>query len=153
MYLRSNKAVQGLSRFCRQVGLFAVRAARRAVVPPFEGVMIWRGIEEVGWKSLPLVLASGFALGVVPTLHTRSSLVRFGAEAMIPTFQAVAFFNEIGPLVVGLLVAGRVERELAPHLPIFEQQQIDAIEAFSIDSYQSLLRSPNYPLRCLSSRF
>jgi phospholipid/cholesterol/gamma-HCH transport system permease protein len=62
----------------------------------------------VGWKSLPLVLASGFALGVVLTLHTRSSLVRFGAEAMIPTFQAVAFFNEIGPLVVGLLVAGRV---------------------------------------------
>ena len=49
---------KGYLDFAGKVGLFAVRAARRAVVPPFEGVMIWRGIEEVGWKSLPLVLAS-----------------------------------------------------------------------------------------------
>ncbi|MGA2050811.1 MAG: ABC transporter permease [Terriglobales bacterium] len=128
---------KGYLDFAGKVGLFAVRAARRAVVPPFEGVMIWRGIEEVGWKSLPLVLASGFALGVVLTLHTRSSLVRFGAEAMIPTFQAVAFFNEIGPLVVGLLVAGRVGAGIGASLADMQvTEQIDAIEAFSIDSFK-----------------
>jgi phospholipid/cholesterol/gamma-HCH transport system permease protein len=128
---------KGYLDFAGKVGLFAVRAARRAVVPPFEGVMIWRGIEEVGWKSLPLVLASGFALGVVLTLHTRSSLVRFGAEAMIPTFQAVAFFNEIGPLVVGLLVAGRVGAGIGASLADMRvTEQIDAIDAFSIDSFK-----------------
>jgi phospholipid/cholesterol/gamma-HCH transport system permease protein len=41
-------------------------------------------------------------------LHTRATLVTFGATAWIPTVQALAFFIEIGPLVTGLLVAGRV---------------------------------------------
>jgi phospholipid/cholesterol/gamma-HCH transport system permease protein len=41
------------------------------------------------------------------TLHTRSTLVMFGARAMIPRVQSVAFFIKIGPLVAGLLVAGR----------------------------------------------
>ena len=36
------------------------------------------------------------------------TLVQFGAEAVIPTQQSTSFFNELGPLVTGLLVAGRV---------------------------------------------
>jgi phospholipid/cholesterol/gamma-HCH transport system permease protein len=91
-----------------ELGLFASLAVRRAVLRPFEFRMIFSQIEEVGWKSAPLLVASGFAVGLVLTLHTRSSLIRFGAEAMIPTVQSLAFFNEIGPLIAGLLVAGRV---------------------------------------------
>ncbi len=97
-----------LLEFTGNLGLFAGRAARRAFVPPFECEMIWRQIGEVGWKSLPLVLSSGFAVGLVLTLHTRSTMIRFGAESLIPAVQSLAFFNEIGPLVAGLLVAGRV---------------------------------------------
>jgi phospholipid/cholesterol/gamma-HCH transport system permease protein len=132
--------LEGYLDLAGKVGLFAVRATRRAVVPPVESHMIWTQVEDVGWKSLPLVLASGFALGVVLTLHTRSSLVRFGAEAMIPTFQAVAFFNEIGPLVAGLLVAGRVGAGIGAQLADMRvTEQIDAIEAFSIDSFKLLV--------------
>jgi phospholipid/cholesterol/gamma-HCH transport system permease protein len=56
-------------------------------------------IEELGWRSLPLILAAGFALGVVMSMHTQGTLVQFGAEAMIPTLQSAAFVNELGPLV------------------------------------------------------
>src|SRR5438477_558472 len=45
-------------------------------------------IEEIGWQSLPLVLAAGLALGIVLSMHTRATLVQFGAEAMIPTLQS-----------------------------------------------------------------
>ena len=51
--------------FIGNIGLFALRAARRVLVRPFEFQMILRQIEVAGWKSLPLVLASGFALGLV----------------------------------------------------------------------------------------
>ena len=61
------------------LGVFAGRAARRALVSPVEFTLILLQIEEVGWKSVPLVVASGFAVGLVLTLHTRSTLVRFGA--------------------------------------------------------------------------
>ncbi len=102
--------------------------------------MIWRQIEDTGWQSLPLIAASGFAVGIVLTLHTRSSLIQFGAEAMIPTVQALAFFNEIGPLIAGLLVAGRVGAGIGAELANMRvTEQIDAIEALSIDSFKLLV--------------
>jgi len=53
---------------------------------------------------------------------------------MIPTFQAVAFFNELGPLLAGLLVAGGVGAGIGAQLADMRvTEQIDAIEAFSID--------------------
>lgn len=69
---------------------------------------IGRQIAEIASKSVPLVIASGFAIGAVMTLHTRDTLVTVGATAEIPTVQSLAFFVEIGALVVGLFLAGRV---------------------------------------------
>src|SRR3984893_15407939 len=90
------------------VSAFGYGAATGLFRRPFEGEQIRRQLAAIGSKSLPLVIASGFTLGAVLTLHTRSTLVTFGATAWIPTVQALAFFLEIGPLVTGLLVAGRV---------------------------------------------
>ena len=107
---------------------------------PFEGAQIRRQLAEVGSRSAPLVIASGFALGAVLTLHTRSTLVTFGATAWIPTVQALAFFLEIGPLVTGLLVAGRVGSGIGAVLSNMRAtEQIDAIEALSIDSFKFLV--------------
>ena len=124
------------------IGLFALRAVRRAFVRPFEFRMILGQIEAIGWKSLPLVLSSGFALGVVLALHTRTTLVRFGAQGLLPTVQALAFFNEIGPLVAGLLLAGRVGAGIGAELAgMRATEQIDAIEVLSIDSFKMLVIS------------
>jgi phospholipid/cholesterol/gamma-HCH transport system permease protein len=126
--------------FVGKIGLFALTAARRVLVPPLEVQMTLGQIEVMGWKSLPLVLSSGFALGVVLTLHTRNTLVRFGADGLLPTVQAVAFFNEIGPLVTGLLVAGRVGAGIGAQLANMRAtEQIDAIEVLSIDSFKLLV--------------
>ena len=91
-----------------RVTIFGAKALRDAWFPPFEVEYLGTQLYEIGVGSLLLVVASGFALGVVLTLHTRSMLVQFGATADIPVFQSLAFFNEIGPLVTGLLMAGRV---------------------------------------------
>jgi phospholipid/cholesterol/gamma-HCH transport system permease protein len=94
----------------------------------------------VGSKSLPLVVPAGFALGTVMTLHTRSTLVTFGAGAMIPTVQALAFFVEIGPLVAALLLAGRVGSGIGAVLANMRvTEQIDGIESLSIDSFKFLV--------------
>ena len=122
------------------ISLFGLRAATDLFRRPFEGDQIRRQLAEVGSKSLPLVIASGFALGAVLTLHTRSTLVTFGATAWIPTVQALAFFLEIGPLVTGLLVAGRVGSGIGAVLSNMRAtEQIDAIESLSIDSFKFLV--------------
>ena len=126
--------------FVGDVSLFAARAVIDFFRPPFEAAQILRQIAEVGAGSLPLILASGFALGAVMTFHTRSTLVMFGAASMIPTVQALAFFLEIGPLVAGLLLAGRVGSGIGAVLANMRAtEQIDGIESLSIDSFKFLV--------------
>jgi phospholipid/cholesterol/gamma-HCH transport system permease protein len=119
---------------------FGARVLVDGLRRPFEGAQILNQLAEVGYKSLPLIAPAGFALGTVMTFHTRSTLVRFGAAAMIPTVQALAFFVEIGPLVAGLLLAGRVGSGIGAVLANMRvTEQIDGIESLSIDSFKLLV--------------
>jgi len=76
-----------------QVALFGAKALRDAWVPPFECEYLLKQFYEIGVGSFFLVVASGLALGVVMTLHTRSTLVQFGATAEIPIFQSQCFLQ------------------------------------------------------------
>src|SRR5580658_3637887 len=126
--------------FIGEVSCFGLKALWDALRPPFEWEFFVHEIEEIGWRSLPLVSAAGLALGIVLSLHTRSTLVRFGAEAMIPTLQSASFFNELGPLVTGLLVAGRVGAGIGAGIANMRvTEQIDAIESLWIDSFKMLV--------------
>lgn len=126
--------------FVGKLSLFGLRVLRDTLRPPFEVEMIRLQIAEAGAESLILILAAGFALGAIMTFHTRSTLVTFGATAMIPAVQALAFFVELGPLVAGLLVAGRVGSGIGAVIANMRAtEQIDAIEALSVDSFKLLI--------------
>jgi phospholipid/cholesterol/gamma-HCH transport system permease protein len=126
--------------FIGKVSLFGLRVILDACRRPVEINQSIRQFAEVGAKSLPLVIASGFAVGAVMTLHTRSTLVTFGATAIIPTVQAIALFVEIGPLLAGLLLAGRVGSGIGAVLANMRAtEQIDGIESLSIDSFKFLV--------------
>jgi phospholipid/cholesterol/gamma-HCH transport system permease protein len=119
---------------------FGLRAIAAAIVPPYEGRYFLAQVEAIGWQSLPLISAAGLALGVVMTLHTRSTLASLGAEAWAPALQSASFFNELGPLVTGLLVAGRAGAGIGAELANMRvTEQIDAIEVMSIDSFRFLV--------------
>jgi phospholipid/cholesterol/gamma-HCH transport system permease protein len=123
-----------------RVTLFGAKALRDAWYPPFEGEYLLIQLYEIGVGSFLLVVASGFALGVVMTLHTRSTMVQFGATAEIPVVQSLAFFVEIGPLVTALLMAGRVGAGIGAQLANMRAtEQIDAIETLSVDSFKLLV--------------
>ena len=126
--------------FAGKVGVFGFRVLIDALRPPFEFAQISRQLVEIGNRSLALIVVSGFALGAVMTLHTRNTLMMFGAGAIIPAVQAVSFFVEIGPLVAGLLVAGRVGSGIGAVIANMRaSEQIDAIESLSIDSFKFLV--------------
>jgi phospholipid/cholesterol/gamma-HCH transport system permease protein len=121
------------------VSLFGARALKEAVLPPYEFREVTRQVFEIGWRSLPLIATSGLAIGVVLSMHTRASLERFGAEAMIPAGLAIALIRETGPLVTALLVAGRVGAGIGAELGAMKvTEQIDALEAVAVDSFRYL---------------
>jgi phospholipid/cholesterol/gamma-HCH transport system permease protein len=132
--------MSNLIEFVGRLSSFGFRVIGDGIRTPFEGSQILNYIIEAGYKSLPLVVPAGFALGTVMTIHTRNTLMTFGAGAMIPTVQALAFFVEIGPLVAGLLLAGRVGSGIGAVLANMRvTEQIDAIESLSIDSFKFLV--------------
>jgi phospholipid/cholesterol/gamma-HCH transport system permease protein len=122
-----------------EVSLFGLRALRELFFPPYEFAEIARHVYEIGWRSTPLIATSGLAIGVVLSMHTRASLERFGAEAMIPAGLAIALIRETGPLVTALLVAGRVGAGIGAELGAMKvTEQIDALEAVAVDSFKFL---------------
>jgi len=79
-------------------------------------------------------------MGVVLALHTRTTLSQFGAGGLLPGVDSLGFFGEIGPLVAGLLVAGRVGARIGAELADMRaSEQIDAIEVLSMDSFKLLV--------------
>ena len=80
------------------------------------------------------------AVGVVLSMHTRASLERFGAEAMIPAGLAIALVRETGPLTAGLLLSGRIGAGIGAELGAMRvTEQIDALEASAVDSFRYLV--------------
>jgi len=120
--------------------LFALKAARETVIPPFEYAETSRQIYELGLRSAPLIAVSGLAVGVVLSMHTRASLERFGAESMIPAGLAIALVRETGPLTAGLLLSGRIGAGIGAELGAMRvTEQIDALEASAVDAFRYLV--------------
>ena len=121
------------------IATFAARAIVESARPPYDLREIVRHAYQFGYRSAPLIITAGVAIGVVLSMHTRASLERFGAEAMIPAALAIALIRETGPLITGLLVAGRVGAGIGAEIGAMKvTEQIDALEANAVDAFKYL---------------
>ena len=80
----------GVFELAGAIATFGANAIVEAARPPYEPREIVRHAYQFGYRSTPLILTAGVAIGVVLSMHTRASLERFGAEAMIPAALAIA---------------------------------------------------------------
>lgn len=96
--------------------------------------------EQVAVYSLPVVLAAGLSVGLVTWLQTHRLLVQHGAESALPSFLAVTVLVELGPILAGLLVAGRMGAGLAAELATMVlNEEIDARVALGADPLPGLV--------------
>jgi phospholipid/cholesterol/gamma-HCH transport system permease protein len=136
--LRSNPVV-GMLEWVGELGSFFWGVLRAAVTPPFQVNEFVRQLDEVGAKSFPLVALAGSAIGVVLALEAHSSLVRFGAKALLPATVVFSVITEMGPILTGLIVSGRVGAGIGAELASMKvTEQIDAIEASAVDPQKLL---------------
>jgi phospholipid/cholesterol/gamma-HCH transport system permease protein len=139
MFFPSIASVARAIEWFGSLSLFGARVLRNVFRPPFETKEILHQLYDVGSRSAALIAVSGFAIGVVLSLHTRSTMERFGAEAMIPAALAIALLSETGPLMTGLLVAGRVGAGIGAELGGMRvTEQIDALESLAVNSFKYL---------------
>jgi phospholipid/cholesterol/gamma-HCH transport system permease protein len=123
-----------------ELGLFCGRLLRSALRPPYEGRELIRQMDEVGSKSCLLVALAGAAIGVVLSLESRDSLIRFGAGSMLPVVIVMSIIRESGPIITALIVSGRVGAGIGAELGSMKvTDQIDAMEASAVDTYKYLV--------------
>src|SRR3982751_6021079 len=120
--------------------IFCARLVRAAFTPPYEWRELIRQCDAIGAKSLPLVALAGAATGVVLSLETRDSLIRFGAKSLLPTVIVYSLIRESGPIITALVVSGRLGAGIGAELGSMKvTEQIDAIEAAAVNPYKFLV--------------
>lgn len=134
------KALVSAIEWFGELSIFCVRLVRAALVPPYEFSELIRQCDAIGSKSLPLVCLAGAATGVVLSLETRDSLVRFGAKSFLPAVIVFSILKESGPIIAGLVLSGRVGAGIGAELGSMKvTEQIDAMEASAVDPYKYLV--------------
>jgi phospholipid/cholesterol/gamma-HCH transport system permease protein len=122
------------------LGMFCGRLIWAAFTPPYEIQEFVHQFDELGSKSLPLVALAGAATGVVLTLSTRDSLIRFGAKSFLPAVVVFSIIKESGPIITALVVSGRAAAGIGAELSAMKvSEQIDAMEASAVNPYKFLV--------------
>src|SRR6187402_2777284 len=108
---------------------FTMRFFKNAFAPPFEIKEILRQCFLVGNKSLLLIAFTSFLAGIVFTKQSRPSLASFGAESWLPSLVSQAVIRSLGPLITGLICAGKLGSNIGAELGSMRvSEQIDAME-------------------------
>jgi len=108
--------------------------------PPLEGREILKQMERVGVQSLPVVTITAAFTGMVLALQSFTGFKRFGAETMVGTVVALSMTRELGPVLTGLMVSGRMGSAMAAELGTMRvTEQIDALYTLATNPIQYLI--------------
>jgi phospholipid/cholesterol/gamma-HCH transport system permease protein len=113
---------------------------RAAFSPPFYFRDIVGQFEEIGWGSLTVVLLTGFFTGAVLALQSGLTLDQFGARPFVGRLVSASMLKELGPVLTGLMLAGRVGSGIAAELgSMVVTDQINALRALGTDPVRKLV--------------
>jgi phospholipid/cholesterol/gamma-HCH transport system permease protein len=118
----------------------AGKSLRFAFVRPFYAQDLVQQMDEIGVKSLGIVLLTGFFTGMVLALQSSVQLQTFGATIYIGRLVAGSMIRELGPVLAGLMVAGRVGSGIAAQIGSMRvTEQIDALNTLGTDPIKKLV--------------
>lgn len=123
-----------------ELTLFAGHAVFYGITGPYYPRVIFRHMIDIGYYSLPVVGLTAVFTGMVLALQTHTGFSRFEAESAVATVVVLSMTRELGPVLAGLMVAGRVGASMAAELGTMRvTEQIDALQTLSTDPYRYLI--------------
>ena len=132
-----------LIRFVEEAGrimILFVQTLGWTFRPPLQGREILKQMEEVGVRSFPVVVITAGFTGMVLALQSFTGFKRFGAETMVGTVVALSVTRELGPVLTGLMVSGRVGSAMAAELGTMRvTEQIDALYTLATNPIKYLI--------------
>ncbi|MDP4708958.1 MAG: ABC transporter permease [Rickettsiaceae bacterium] len=129
--------------FTRQLGVLGIFVSKTIFSltkrPLYLGLIL-RQLIVIGYYSLPVVAMTAFFSGAVLALQSYTGFSRFSAESSIATVVVLSITRELGPVLAGLMVAGRVGASIAAEIGTMRvTEQIDALYTLSTDPIKYLV--------------
>jgi len=123
-----------------RLATFAGQACASALAPPYYPRLMLRQIVNIGYFSLPVVGLTAIFTGMVLALQSYTGFSRFAAEGAVATVVVLSMTRELGPVIAGLMVAGRVGAAIAAEIGTMRvTDQIDALTTLSTDPLRYLV--------------
>jgi phospholipid/cholesterol/gamma-HCH transport system permease protein len=132
--------VLGMLAWLGELTLFALSGLSHILRPPFYPRLLGRALMEIGFYSLPVVALTALFTGMVLALQSYTGFARFGAESAIASVVVLSVTRELGPVLAGLMVAGRAGGAMAAELGTMRvTDQIDALSTLSTEPMKYLV--------------
>ena len=123
-----------------RVARFAWRTLLAAVRPPYYPARLLEQMLMIGYFSLPVVGLTALFTGAALAQQIYTGGSRFNAASTVPAIVVIGIVRELGPVLGGLMVAGRVSSAMAAELGTMRvTEQIDALTTLRTDPYQYLI--------------
>ena len=120
--------------------LFVRDAAIQGLAPPYYARQLLQQMMRIGYFSLPVVGLTAFFTGGVLALQIYIGSSRFNAENLVSSIVALGITRELGPVLAGLMVAGRVSAAIAAEIGTMRvTEQIDALTTLSTNPFRYLV--------------
>ncbi len=120
--------------------IFATNSLSHCVRPPIYPRLIFRQMMDIGYYSLPVVGLTAVFTGMVLALQSHTGFSRFSAESAIPNVVVVSITRELGPVLTGLMVAGRIGASMAAEIGTMRvTEQIDALTTLATNPFKYLV--------------
>ncbi len=130
-------------RFFQESGRIAIIFGQTLILmfrPPFGMRQAFSQMEEIGVRSIPVVVITAAFTGMVLALQSFTGFKRFNAETLVGTVVALSMTRELGPVLTGLMVSGRVGSAMAAELGTMRvTEQIDALYTLATNPIKYLI--------------
>ena len=134
------RAVLELLANIGRLASFTGRSLAALVSPPFYGRLVLQQFIRIGYLSMPVVGLTALSTGAVLALQIYLGGNRYGAEAIVPQIVVLGITRELGPVIAGLMVAGRVAAAIAAEIGTMKvTEQIDALTTLSTNPVKYLV--------------
>ncbi|MGB0681792.1 MAG: MlaE family ABC transporter permease [Magnetovibrionaceae bacterium] len=115
-----------------RLSLFAADGVSHCFRPPFYFRVTLKQMIEIGYFSLPVVGLTAIFAGMVLALQSYTGFARFSAEGAIANVVVLSITRELGPVLAGLMLAGRIGASMAAEIGTMRvTEQIDALTTLS----------------------
>ena len=123
-----------------RITFFTGQGIGYGVRPPYFPRLVVRQMIDIGYYSLPVVGLTAIFTGMVLALQSFTGFSRFSAEGAIPGVVVLSLTRELGPVLAGLMVAGRIGAAMAAEIGTMRvTEQVDALVTLSTNPFKYLV--------------